>query len=163
MSQRITNASPLVFLAKLDRLELLKLEVDEVLVPSTVLAEIRAKADVATQRLESHLGGWLRECTVTRPELLRALPDLGGGEREAIAQALQQGIAGVVLDDQAARQLARRMGLEPIGTVGLLLAAKRKGLLPSLGDELRRLDGFGFRVSEALRRRVLQEAGEQVT
>ena len=161
MSQRITNASPLVFLAKLDRIDLLRLGVDEVLVPSAVLAGVRAKPDIATQRLEAHLGNWLRECPMTRQDLLQALPDLGSGEREVVAQALQVGIVDAVLDDQDARRLARRMGLEPIGTVGLLLAAKRKGLLPSLTDELRRLESVGFRISDALRSRALLEAGEQ--
>ena len=60
MSRRVANASPLVFLAKLGRLPLLQLGAQEVLVPSEVLSEVRAKPDAATRELEAHLGGWLR-------------------------------------------------------------------------------------------------------
>lgn len=162
MSQRMVDASPLVFLAKLDRLELLLLGVQEVLVPSVVLVEIHAKRDVATERVEGCLGTWLRECPLTRPELLRLLPDLGEGEKEVIAQALQEKIVSVVLDDLDARRVARRMGLDPVGTVGLLLAAKKRAMLPSLKEELERLKALGFRASDALTDQALHEAGEIV-
>jgi predicted nucleic acid-binding protein len=160
MTRRLVNASPLIYLAKLGQLALLRLGTEEVLLPSAVLEEIRAKQDIATEQMEQHLGTWLKVCSITRPEVLRFLPDLGEGERDVIAEALQEGIASVVLDDQEARRLARRMGLEPVGTVGLLLAAKKRSLLPSVKDELERLRGFGFWVSEELVSRVLQEAGE---
>lgn len=53
-SRRVTNASPLVFLAKLGRLSLLQLGVQEVLVPAEVLSEVRAKPDAGAQELETH-------------------------------------------------------------------------------------------------------------
>ncbi|HXH14485.1 MAG TPA: DUF3368 domain-containing protein [Alphaproteobacteria bacterium] len=160
MTRRLVNASPLIFLAKLGRLDVLRLGTEEILLPATVLEEIRAKQDIATVQMEQHLGTWLNMCSITRPEVLQFLPDLGEDERDVIAQALQEGIASVVLDDQEARRVARRLGLEPIGTVGLLLAAKKRSLLPSVKNELDRLRGFGFWVSEDLVRQVLQEAGE---
>jgi predicted nucleic acid-binding protein len=160
MSRRISNASPLVFLAKLQRLDLLRLGADEVLVPTGVLSEVRAKRDAAARQVENCLGDWLCECSAIRLDLLQALPGLGMGEREVIAQALQEGISDVALDDQDARRLASKMGLQPIGTVGILLAAKRQGLLPSLRDEIGRLTSLGFRVSDALYSRALRDAGE---
>jgi uncharacterized protein len=160
MSRRVTNASPLVFLARLGRLELLGLGAEEVLVPSDVIAEVRAKPDAAAAQLEAHLGDWLRECPAASPELLQLLPDLGKGEREVVAQALHEGIVSVAMDDLDARRLARRLGLEPVGTVGLLLASKKMDLLPSLGAELQRLKDMGFRISEALFEQAMSEAGE---
>jgi predicted nucleic acid-binding protein len=160
VTRRLTNASPLVFLAKLDRLDLLCLGVQEVLVPSAVLEEVRAKRDDAAQQAEARLTEWLRECPLTRPELLQLLPDLGAGEREVLAQALQESILSVALDDLDARRTARRVGLEPIGTVGLLLAARKRGMLPSLTQEMERLGTLGFRISAALSERALREAGE---
>ncbi|MCL5960073.1 MAG: DUF3368 domain-containing protein [Chloroflexi bacterium] len=161
MTRRITNASPLIFLSKLGRLPLLQLGVQEVLVPAEVLSEVRAKPDAGAQQLAAHLGNWLLECPITRPEFLRLLPDLGRGEKEVIAQALQEGIASVATDDLDARRTAHRMGLEPVGTVGLLLAAKKRGLLTSLKEELARLADPGFRVSDALSTQALREAGEE--
>lgn len=161
MSQRITNASPLLFLAQLDRGELLCLGVQEVFVPSIVLGEICAKGDLAAERIKGYLGRGLRECLLTRPELLHLLPDLGEGEKEVIAQALQEKIVSVVLDDLDARRVARRMGLDPVGTVGLLLAAKKQNLIPSLKHELERLKVLGFWVSDVLAEQALREAGEK--
>ncbi len=71
--------------------------------------------------------------------MLPIVPDLGAGEREVIAQALQEDITSVVLDDLDAWRVSRRLGLEPVGTVGLLLAAKKRSLLPSLEEEIKRL------------------------
>ena len=66
----------------------------------------------------------------------------------------------VVLDDLDARRVARRLGLEPVGTVGLLLVAKKRSLLPSLEEEIKHLRRYGFWVSETLVHQVLEEAGE---
>jgi len=93
---------------------------------------------------------------------LRLLPGLGKGEREVIAQALEQNIDSVVLDDLDARRSARRFGLIPIGTVGLLLAAKKLNLLPSLKAELERLKKMDFWISQSLIERALTEAGEEL-
>ncbi len=160
MTRRLTDASPLVFLAKLGRLELLTLGAEEVLVPSAVLGEIRAKPDDAAKQVNRHLDLWLKECSWTQPQLLRLLPDLGAGEAEVLAQALQEGIVSVALDDLDARRTARRLGLRPIGTLGLLLAARKRGLLPSLKQEVERLEAHGFHASAELRVLVLREAGE---
>jgi predicted nucleic acid-binding protein len=160
MNQRIADTSVIVFLAKLDRLELLRLGVEEVLVPSAVLTELRIRRDEATDRVERHLGTWLKECRLVHNDLLQLLSDLGHGEREVIAQAVQEKATNVALDDQEARRVARRSGLESIGTIGILLAAKKQALIPSLQQELERLRGMGFWVTEALAAQVLPEAGE---
>ncbi|MBI3327681.1 MAG: DUF3368 domain-containing protein [Nitrospinae bacterium] len=125
-----------------------------------MLTELRSRRDEATDRVESHLGTWLKECRLVHTDLLQLLSDLGEGEREVIAQAVQEKAANVALDDQEARRVARRSGLESIGTIGLLLAAKKQALIPTLKQELERLRGMGFWVTEALAAQALQEAGE---
>lgn len=162
MSLRIVDAGPLLFLARLNRLELLKIEVDRVLVPSAVLIEIHRKEDPALEIIRSCYGDWLGECMINNPEILRLLPGLGKGEREVIAQALVQNIDSVVLDDLDARRIARRFGLIPIGTVGLLLTAKKLNLLPSLKAELERLVKMDFWISQSLIESALKEAGEEL-
>lgn len=160
MKRRVSNASPIIFLTKLNRLELLHLGVDEVLIPTAVLTEIRAKQDDVTQHLEKHLNTWLKECALTQQEVVQLLVDLDEGERAVIAQALQERVTSIATDDMAARRLARRLGLEPIGTVGLLLAAKKRGMLPSLQDEIERLRTLGFWITDDLVHQALREAGE---
>jgi uncharacterized protein len=160
MNRRIADTFVIVFLAKLGRLELLRLGVEEVLVPAAVLTELRIRRDEATDRVERHLGTWLNECRLVHTDLLQLLSDLGQGEREVIAQAVQEKATSVALDDQEARRVARRSGLESIGTIGVLLAAKKQALIPTLKQELERLRGMGFWVTEALAAQALREAGE---
>ena len=91
-------------------------------------------------------------------EVLRA--DLDQGEAEVIALALQTQAERVVMDDLDGRRRARHLGLDLVGTLGLLLAARKRGELSRLREEIERLQQYGFRVSQSLLQAVLQEAGE---
>lgn len=88
------------------------------------------------------------------------MADLDAGESEVIALALELEAERVILDDLDARRLAQRLGVVPVGTLGLLLAARLRGEIQSLRAELDRLQQAGFRVSPTLRQAVLREAGE---
>jgi len=91
--------------------------------------------------------------------LLRA--ELDEGEAEAIVLAYEMGAGVVLLDERDARRTAERMGLRVLGTVGILVWAKRTGRVESLRADLDALVGRGrFRLSQALRDRALREAGE---
>lgn len=81
--------------------------------------------------------------------------------RKVVALALELGTKDVVLDDLDARRFARRNGLKPIGTLGLLLAARRAGIIPAVSPEIEALRKAGFHASEALVQRILSEAEEQ--
>lgn len=162
MTRWVSDASPLIFLAKLQHLDLLYGLTDEVYIPAAVVVEIRAKPDLATQALNDALQQHIQQWTVedqTSVELLRADLDLGEAEVIVLAKALQA--ERVVMDDLDARRFARRVGLRPVGTLGILLAARRRGQIASLKDEIERLAEHGFRVSPGLAARVLEAAGEQ--
>lgn len=88
------------------------------------------------------------------------MPSLGSGEAEVIALAKERGATTVVLDDLDARRFARRVGLRPIGTLGLLLAARLRNELPSLSAEIARLRKVGFYAGDELVTAVLEAAGE---
>jgi predicted nucleic acid-binding protein len=88
-------------------------------------------------------------------------PELGIGERAALSLALEVGRDSLVLlDDAAARVAAKQLGLATTGTIGVLLLAKERGLVNVVGPELAQLEQHGFRMTEAVRRRALQLAGE---
>jgi predicted nucleic acid-binding protein len=82
------------------------------------------------------------------------------GEAEAIVLATELQAAWLVMDDQDARRFADRCGLRTVGTLGILLAAKQSGKIPSLRFEIERLQAIGFRVNPRLLTVVLQRAGE---
>ncbi len=134
---------------------------DEILVPTAVIEEVRAYPDDAGRKIEDALGSWLREERVGARRIVDVLlADLDLGEAEVIALAHERAADWIVMDDLDGRRFARRLGLEPVGTLGLLLAAKLRGELGSLGEEIDRLEREGFRVSPALVEAVLRSAGE---
>ncbi|HKH43864.1 MAG TPA: DUF3368 domain-containing protein [Thermoanaerobaculia bacterium] len=99
---------------------------------------------------------------MTDTSLVRVLlADLDEGEAEVIALALELGADRVLLDDLDGRRLARRIGLTPVGTLGVLLAARQKGKIPSLRAEIEKLLERGFRAHEELVVGVLRQAGEE--
>jgi len=161
MTLWVVDASPLIFLAKLDRLDFLKRSADQVVAPSAVLREISEQRDKASMKINEAQRSWLGVREVEDRRLVDVLmADLDAGESEALALAIESGAERVVLDDLDARRLADRLGLARIGTLGLLLAAKLRGELPSLRAEIDRLQKEGFRVSPALAQALLREAAE---
>ncbi|HYO11797.1 MAG TPA: DUF3368 domain-containing protein [Thermoanaerobaculia bacterium] len=157
----VVDTSPLIFLAKLDRLDLLRREAERVVAPPVVLSELRGRPDEAFQKIEEALGGWLEvEQVQGRGMIPVLLAELDPGEAEVVALAQELGAERVVMDDLDARRFARRVGLVPVGTLGLLLAARLRGEIPSLRNEIQRLRDEGFRAGEALLEEVLKAAGE---
>jgi hypothetical protein len=61
---------------------------DQIYIPAAVLAEIRQKPDPALEPIQAVLKTWLAKCSLTNPDLLKLLPNLGAGEQEVILQAL---------------------------------------------------------------------------
>ncbi len=157
----VVDTSPLIFLAKLDRLDLLRSAADRIVAPPAVFLEIAEHPDDASERIELARQSWLGVRPVAERRLVDVLmADLDTGESEAIALAIESKAERVVLDDLDARRLANRVGLAPVGTLGLLLAARLRGEIKSLRSEIDRLRQAGFRVSPALAQAVLRESGE---
>jgi predicted nucleic acid-binding protein len=127
----VSNASPLIFLAKIDALGLLQQCFSHVLAPPAVFAETGLDLpDFIEQSQLSEVG----EAFVRG-----ALGTLHQGELETLTLAREREIDLVAVDDKAARRRAIQMGLRPIGTVGLLVLARRLGHL----DETTAVDKLG--------------------
>lgn len=104
--------------------------------------------------------GWPSATPVPDPSLAAALGlVLGPGEAEAIALAAQPRCL-VIVEDHQARSAAARTGVEVIGTVGILLLAKHRGVVSEVRPLLDALDEAGLRVDMRLRRRALELTNE---
>lgn len=161
MTTWVIDTGPLVFLAKLDRLELLRSSTETVYIPTAVLDEVLVKSDIAAEVVRSATETWLSVQEVTNQQSLEfLLADLDLGEAEVIALAKEIDAERVIMDDLDARRFARRVGLKPIGTLGLLLAARLRDEIPSVGQEIEKLESLGFYASPALVKAILREAGE---
>ena len=121
----VVDTSPLIFLSRLGRLDLLKRSADTVCLTQAVLDEIRAKPDEATQAIEQACQSWLSVRRVDNRDAVAILQaDLDLGEAETIVLAREINADMVVMDDLDARRFARRVGLNMIGTMGVLPAAR---------------------------------------
>lgn len=101
--------------------------------------------------------------SIRQPQSQRCLTlitDLGPGEREALALALESTGATVVLDDGFARRVAKTLGISVIGVLGVLLNAKESGLIRAVKPHLARLQALGFRLAPGAREAVIRLAGE---
>ena len=142
----VSDSGPLIALGRLDLLALLPALFAQVQVPQEVLIECLARpANADAARIQAAVAqGWLTPCTAT-PIAQRGL-DIG--ERAAIARAVEIG-AGLLADDLAARQHAAVLGLLVIGTLGVLVLAKRAGRLAAVKPLIERLRASGQRLSQA--------------
>jgi len=148
----VCNASPIIGLAHIGQLELLRDLFGTVIVPTAVVSETAPSVN---------LPSWIMSRALVQtigPRILGAY--LGRGESEAISLALECNAKLVILDDRPARRLAQSLGLNVIGTTGLLLAAKERGLIPDVKPHLDQLLEFDFYIASKLYEQVLKAAEE---
>jgi uncharacterized protein len=149
----VSNASPLIALARIHRLDLLPAIFQLVLIPPAVAREIWPSIPV--------LPTWLRiQAPNVLPPASLLRRRLGDGEWETLALAIELKADWIILDDLPARRSAEATGLNVIGTLGTLVTAKRKGLLKSIRPELDALLRTAFFLSPELYDQLLRMAGE---
>lgn len=132
MERVVSNATPLIYLAKADQLHLLADMFKEIMIPDAVYREVviegiqREKNDAF--RIKKMIEeGWL-EVRAVKTDFQIELP-LHPGETEVISLALEEGIKTILMDDVKARTAAEMAGLIPKGTIWLMLkGVKEKAL-----------------------------------
>ena len=149
----IADAGPLIALAGIDRLDLLRDLFGRVTVPGAVRRECLAKEGKDRARIEAAIEvGWLA-VQARGPEIpqMPLMPSLGSGERGAIALAMEEPAERLlILDDRLARRYALRRGLSLIGTVRVLVLAEGRGLIRSAAHCIEAMAGNGYRISPEL-------------
>lgn len=158
----VSNASPLIGLARIGELELLQQLYRELVIPEAVEHEVVVEGAELPAANEVRKAAWIKTRTVSNKHLVRVLQEnLGSGEAEAIALALETEAELLLLDEHRGRQTALHLGLRYTGLVGILIEAKSKGYIASVKRHLNRLrDIAGFHVSDQLYMRVIQDEGE---
>lgn len=163
--QVVSNAGPLITLAKLNLLHLLKQLYGRVYFPCAVYEEAVVEGlrqgleDAHTLRLFLTQEGWEAVEIENMPDELASL-HLDRGERESLALALATS-AGLLIDEERGREEARRYKVSVRGTLGILIEAYRRGFITSdqlclyFGQIEKRTDIW---ISPSLCRRLLEEA-----
>lgn len=161
MTVWVINASPLILLAKIGRVEILKEVAGQFLLPNSVADEILAgpETDPARNWILSTEGQKHLTPDVTLSSEILAW-DLGKGETAVISCALSNPQPIAVLDDLAARTCAQIFGLRVVGTIGILLRAKNQKIIPVIKPGLQNLMDAGSLLHSALVAKALELAGE---
>jgi predicted nucleic acid-binding protein len=156
----VSDAGPLIGLARADALSVLPSFFSEVWIPPAVLDELRCDSTRpgAAQLSDALAAGWLlpKPAASSLPQAMRPL---GPGETQAIALAIEHRLP-ILIDERLGRTEARRHHLIVIGTAGLLIRAKQEGKIRRVRPTLTALAESGYRLSESLTREVLRLARE---
>jgi predicted nucleic acid-binding protein len=156
----VVNASPLITLSKVGQLELLQAGNRRLVIPEAVRAEVlRGPADdPARKALESDFQAVSYD---EAPEPMVLEWGLGNGETAVLSFA-KKNDAIAVLDDRTARMAAKVMGIQIVGTLGVVLRAHRTGRIRSAAVVIRTLRDAGLRLEDDLIRKALaQTTGEK--
>lgn len=147
-SSIISDSTCLIGLERIQALDLLPALFDSIVIPQ----EVHWEFGIAMPWL--HVESPLNKALVISLKLV-----IDDGEAEAIALAYEKGWR-VILDDRHARKVAKDLGVTMIGTVGVLVQAKRQGLIPVLKPLIEKLAENNFYISDELKEETLSLVGE---
>jgi hypothetical protein len=157
----VCNAGPLIALSMIGQLDLLGSLYQHVLVPEAVIQEVSGAGIGRIGAAEVKAASWLervKEEPVAEPLLAT---ELGPGEAAVIAAAHRMGAGLVLIDERRARRIAEHAyRLKVKGSAGILVSAKRAGLIAAVHPFLKSMVSQGYYLSGRLVERATQEAGE---
>lgn len=159
----VSNSGPLIALATIGKLDLLKGLFGQIYIPTAVYDEVVISGSGRPGARETTDADWIKVHQVMEDLPVNLSRDeLGAGESEAIVLARELEAAYLLMDDAVARRKAQHIGLNITGTLGVLLMAKARGLVSAIRpllDDLRQTD---FRMSPTVYREVLNKADEAI-
>lgn len=158
----VSNTTPLIGLASIQRFDLLQQLFGEVYIPQAVYDEavIKGREEGGAKR-EVSTATWIKVVGVKDRLAVEVLLDeMDLGEAEAIVLAREIGADWVLMDEKKGRRKLSQMSINKIGTLGILLKAKQVGLLPAIRPEIEKLRQQGFSISQDVIDAVLQRANE---
>ena len=155
----VSNSSVIIALAGICSLDLLEKLFGKILVPEAVWREIAVEGRPGHEKIVRadfiHVG---RSGNRGLVALLEEFVD--SGEAEAIVLALERNADLLLVDDYDARDLAKKLGLQVMGTLGVIALAKYRGLIPKANLIVDKLVESGFWISRKLLEELLRELSE---
>jgi predicted nucleic acid-binding protein len=157
----VVDATTIISLAIVDKFDLLHKLYAKVFVPKAVYEEILAGGESNPGFKEVQAAKWIKVEQISDERAKGfLLLELNEGESESIILAEEKGVDLVVLDEKLAREVAKLRGLKITGTLGILIKAKKIGLVKEIKPLVEALIENGIWISEDVYKSVLQEAGE---
>lgn len=157
MANVVSDTGPLIALAQIGQFDLLHRLFVNIIIPPAVSAEIQDEVSVAALSTAS----WITIHSVQDTLAVQLLrEELDAGESAAIVLAKELDAEWVLIDERTAARKARVLGLRVIGTLGILLFAKRAEHLSAIKPLMDSLHEHDFRMSASLYDQVLRDADE---
>ncbi len=158
----VGDASPIIGLAAVGKLNILKKLYENIYIPEAVYQEIAVSGDGQPGSSEVKSEEWIISHPVRDINFFKALRiELDEGEAEAIALAIEIKAELILIDEKLARNVALRLGLNVVGVLGILAEAKRQMIIDELKPAIDALiKNAGFRIGSDLYEKVLQTVGE---
>ena len=158
MRKVIVNTTPIIALADIGYLNLLKELYGEILIPEAVLSEIISEPAHTLVKQSD----WIKVKKAPIQSQKNSFSTrLHAGEIEVITLAQECSADLLILDDNMAKKTAKYLGLTGTGTMGVLLRAKREGHIEKVKPIVDRLIADGLFISSTVKEYVLSQAGEQ--
>lgn len=154
----VADCSALIALATCDALALLDQLFGTVVVPGTVYREATVGNKPEAEQLRVYLQGRVRALDPESTVLLDGFSDTGETEAMLLYRQLQADY--LLIDDRRGRRMARINNIQVIGSLGVLLSAKRAGIIAAVRPYMQRLSESDLYLSDALMSTVLEIAGE---
>jgi predicted nucleic acid-binding protein len=146
----VSDTSCFIILANIGELDLLQKTFGEIITTKEVL-----------QEFGEDLPNWVLVKSATDKYRQRILEtQVDRGEASAIALALEFSKSMLILDDYKARKVAENLCLEITGTIGVIIIAKKRGIINSIKPYLEKIRATNFRISEEIERQAFKEAEE---
>lgn len=158
----VSDTTPLIGLASIGRLNLLKELFEEVFIPQAVYDETVTHGKIeGLAKKEVENAKWIRLVQVKDQLAVNLLLDeMDLGEVETIVLAVELEAEWVLMDERKGRRKLSQLNIPKIGTLGILLRAKELKLIKNLQEEIIKLQKIGFSMSQSLIDEILKEAGE---
>ena len=160
MLKVVSNTTPLISLLKLGRLDVLMELYQEILIPTGVYEEIEAGKNKSFYRNLSKID-WVKIIKIENEHATRYFLDLDKGEAEAIILATEVGADLIIMDEKLGRFHAKHADLKVTGTVGVLIKAKREGIINELKPLLFELRAKDVWISEKFIDEILSQVHEK--
>jgi len=155
----VINASPIILYARIGRLDVIERLAPRVIVPATFIEDI--KAGIRKDETAKDAVAWAlryQQPDISIPTTVERW-DLGQGESQVISFCLQ-GERWAVLDDRMARRCISARGLKMIGSLGMILRARKLGLIDAARPWVYKLKDKGLYLEVSLVEKVLSTLGE---
>ena len=160
----VADTGPLVALAVADLLPQTLLHFGELLVPENVITECLVNLENPGAQIISELlsGASLIVIQDSKIASFDAAysSGLGTGEIAVLAYASQYGHVALI-DDERARKVALRIGVQTVRSGAIVVALKRAGLIESIKPALAAWSAHGYFLTDFVQKQLLVGAGEK--